>query len=92
MPNHFPWYKEPWIECYVCGFEYPLSQAVINHKTHRYVDLKCDDQLSHGDILEYWDMPREVIQISPQPVPDQGAPSEGEEGAGEGGAGEGGAG
>jgi hypothetical protein len=88
--QRFGTFREPWVECSVCGFDYPLSQTRRNHKTKKLVDLKCDDTFSRGDYWEVWDMPREEITISPQRVPDQGKPVTGPPGAGEPGAGEGG--
>lgn len=65
-------YGEPWFECHICGFEYPVSQGIKHYKTKKLVDAKCADEPGHADYLEMAKNVHEDIQISPQPVSNQG--------------------
>lgn len=66
---------EPWVECHICGFELPQSEAVRHYKSKRWVDRKCADDLGRDDWLAIRRMPVETPTQSPQPVNDQGGTS-----------------
>lgn len=89
----FPYRGEPWIECAICGFDIPRSEAVVHYKKKFLVDRKCADALAHDDYMELVRKGREREDPSEQRVSAQGeADFLSDAGAGSGGAGAGSAG
>jgi len=70
-PN-FPRRGEQWFECYICGFDFPLSEARRHYKSNRLVDRRCDDEKTHDDYLAEMEIPREDTTTVEQPVSCQG--------------------
>lgn len=99
---HFPRMGEPWLECPICGNDFPRSQMRLHYRKGILVDRLCDDERTHADYMEDVIRGDERPEPSEQRVSDQGEPGVtisptgggGEEpgGAGGGGAGGGGAG
>ena len=65
-------YGEPWFECHICGFEFPMSHGVRHYDTKRLVDKRCADEPGHSDYMERLRKDREDDRFSPQPVSNQG--------------------
>ena len=59
---------EPWLECPICGFDYPRSEMVRNYRTNKFVDMKCDDQLTHDDYLQIQQRRQERMEPTEQKV------------------------
>ena len=59
---------EPWLECPICGFSYPRSEMVKNYRTNKFVDMKCDDQLTHDDYLQIQQRRQERMEPTEQKV------------------------
>ena len=59
---------EPWLECPICGFSYPRSEMVRNYRTNKFVDMKCDDQLTHDDYLQIQQRRQERMEPTEQKV------------------------
>ena len=59
-----------WINCWICGFSIPLSEAVIHYRKGRYVCQACADNRTQADNLEHVERPLEHTNISPQKVTD----------------------
>jgi hypothetical protein len=68
----FPRYGEQWFECYICGFDFPLSEARRHYKSNRLVDMACDDEKTHSDYMAEREIPREEPIETEQPVTCQG--------------------
>jgi hypothetical protein len=54
----FPRVGEPWVECDICGFDFPKSQ-VRRDRRGRIVDAKCMDEKDHGEHMEDIQIPEE---------------------------------
>lgn len=68
----FPRKGEAWFECFICGFDFPLSESRRHYKTKRLVDAACDDEKTHVDHLSEMALPREAQVNVEQPVSCQG--------------------
>jgi hypothetical protein len=42
----------PWIDCLICGFSIPRSEAVKHYKKGALVCLQCADVEGHTDAME----------------------------------------
>jgi len=56
----FPRYGERWFECYICGFDFPVTEARRHYKSNRLVDAACDDQKTHRDYMADLIVPSQV--------------------------------
>ena len=85
-------YGEPWVECAICGFDFPQSQMTRHYKSKRLVDRKCADERPWSEYINRTKPQPEDGRTSEQPVSGQGGygVEEFEGGAGGGGAGGGG--
>ena len=61
-------YGEPWFDCHICGFSYPVSQGLRHYRSKKFVDAKCMDEPSHADNQEFSDWANERQDVSPQRV------------------------
>ena len=68
----FPRRGEQWFECYICGFDFPISESRRHYRTNRLVDAACDDEKTHADFLMEVTAPREQAIETEQPVTCQG--------------------
>jgi len=72
----FPSVKERWFECWICGFDFPLSQARRHYRSNRLVDARCDDEQTQTDYFQDWVLPTQAEadrRVTPeQPVTCQG--------------------
>jgi hypothetical protein len=68
----FPRRGEEWFECYICGFDFPLSESRRHYKSNRLVDAACDDEKTHSDYMEEMHAPKEAPRETEQPVSCQG--------------------
>lgn len=68
----FPRHGEPWFECYICGFDFPRSEAVRHYRSNRLVDSMCADEKTHSDYMSEMTPPRETPVETEQPVTCQG--------------------
>ena len=68
----FPRRGEAWFECYICGFDFPLSESRRHYKSGRLVDALCDDEKTHSDYMEDMQAPKEAPIEVEQPVTCQG--------------------
>ncbi len=68
----FPVYREPWVDCAICGESYPRSQVVRHYKKGFLVDALCADDHSHDDNLARIIRGRERPDPSEQVVKKQG--------------------
>lgn len=65
----FPQRHESWIECSICGFAIPRSEAVVHYKSRKLVCSMDADEPTHSDFLEYTERPAEGgDRVSPQKV------------------------
>lgn len=69
----FPRKSEFWLECSICGLDYPFSQMQKHYKTKKYVDQKCADDFGRVDLLADWDFrPSDNETFTPQKVDQTG--------------------
>jgi hypothetical protein len=68
---------EQWYECWVCGFDYPLSTATRHYRSNRLVCMRCDDQKNNSDFLMDMVLPSQA-EADRRRVPDQPATCQGE--------------
>ena len=66
-------YEEPWFDCDICGFSFPVSKGQRHFRTKRLVDRECADEKSWSDYRERQTPREERLRTSPQPVKDQGS-------------------
>ena len=64
----FPRRGEPWFECTICGFAFPVSEGVKHYKLLTMVDEKCNDELTHSDYQDMFQRPMERTDSTPQKV------------------------
>lgn len=93
----FPMYREPWLDCPICGNSYPRHMMQRHYKKGFLVDKLCADARAHDDYMAELIRGRERPDPTEQKVANQGSqivpvPSDEGSGAGGGGAGGGGAG
>ena len=70
---HFPQVGEPWVDCHICGFSIPRSEAVRHYKSKRLVCQQDADERSHLDFMAELELPPDrVTPPSEQRVADQG--------------------
>jgi len=73
----FPRVGERWFECYICGFDFPLSQARRHYKSDRLVDAACDDQKTHRDYMNELVIPSDA-EAQRRESPEQSVSCQGE--------------
>jgi len=73
----FPVAHEQWYECWICGFDYPLSTATRHYRSNRLVCQYCDDQKTHVDNLADMMLPSEA-EANRRRAPDQPVTCQGE--------------
>ena len=85
------WMKEPWIQCHICSFCIPRSEAVRHYRKNKLVCQQCDDAFSNDDLGGGGFVGGDTTSAGGGPGGGLGPPGSDESGAGGGGAGEGGA-
>lgn len=66
---HYPKAGEPWFDCHICGFSYPVSDGMRHYKSRKLVDAKCADEMAQPDYQETYVQNREdEYDPSPQRV------------------------
>lgn len=68
----FPRMGEPWLECAICGNDFPRSQMRKHYRLGVYVDRLCADERTHEDNMEDVIRGDERQIPSEQPVKNQG--------------------
>lgn len=66
-----------WFECWICGFDFPASEAVLHYKFNQWVDKACADCPGHSDYYELLELPEEesvdCLPPGAKKVQDQGS-------------------
>jgi len=73
----FPRKGERWFECWICGFNYVISERRLHYRSQREVCCYCDDKPSHRDYLAEMEVPSQAEALRREPA-EQTATCQGE--------------